>query len=604
MRNLMIGALALVLLFGCIDLGGTTEEGKTELGKELNQTVVVPDTGLISVSGSENLSVVTIRAAKTNGRWQFPLQDYPDEFLAAGLYSDTFIRLNRSHMAWLYPGEDIWLTPMVKDGKGVLFNAVYSKEVADCDADMVDVLGRGYPLSDLTDGSSFVNDDKWKVALEKEGGCVKRIVIYLDGYFSDLQDGEQISLFRNDNTVLFGFEDMANEPKVKVIATRPAWNEAAGSPAKTMSYNITIAPGLEGEPNYTATYTEGHDGIRIELDRPMPMYNNPECPVGDDYVFCGDWDRTDGQLYDIPLMNATWRLVRLEYDTQGGFMLLGKEPQEIDLVDIYLDGYGDFGNGILPNETASVTLGGREWVMSDALDFEPLRALLYRLDRPSTSLEIPWGRAVSAGGDYLYYYRPVEDYAHGTARGVFYKYSDMRELQSGRDGIMLGWENGSGMMSLKSIFIPAGTFPRPAAASLNVISLEDRIEAAPECLVLDSPGKYSLAGSDEGTPCVIIESSDVALDCQGRSIKNTVRANIGILVKGGRNVSIENCDISGFGYAIDMPGTEASIVRNNTFQPCYIGIMGYKGTDNQIEGNNDASCQRQIVQSDWSSIFG
>src|SRR5271157_2164040 len=166
MRNLIIGALALILLFGCIGQSAPTQ--KAELGGKLNQTVRIPAASLISVGGEENLSVVTIRTANST----FPMQGYPDEFIDAGLYSDSFIELNSTYMKWLGPNESIWITPMIRDGKGVLFNAIYSNEIS-CNDSVVKILGKDYPISSLENGSSFGNDDKWKVVIE-ENGCLER----------------------------------------------------------------------------------------------------------------------------------------------------------------------------------------------------------------------------------------------------------------------------------------------------------------------------------------------------------------------------------------------------------------------------------------------
>ncbi|MEW6035244.1 MAG: hypothetical protein AB1529_01410 [Candidatus Micrarchaeota archaeon] len=222
MRILLFGIFAALLLSGCIIPEQPAGE-RGEIEKELVASPPVQQEGLIIAGGDGKLSVVTIKAANASGRWQFPLENRTDEFAWAGLESDAYIELNRTHIAWLGDGESIWLTPMIRKGdKAVLFNAVYVNEPGDCGAAPLTMLGREYAAAGLQDGSSFENDDKWKVAVDSSAGCVKKVAIYMDGYFSDLGDGDQIPLFRNDNTVLFAFEGLGDEPQARLIATRPA----------------------------------------------------------------------------------------------------------------------------------------------------------------------------------------------------------------------------------------------------------------------------------------------------------------------------------------------------------------------------------------------
>lgn len=218
MKSIFAGMIALVLLFGCIS---TEIPEKEELEVELEDVGVGTPDNYITVAGNDTHSVVTIKAAEENGKWQFPLQDYEDEFLFAGLHSDSFIVLNSSHISWLGDGEEIWLTPMIRSGEQtILFNAIYSMDL-DCDDAAVPILGKLYSRAQLEDGSRFGNDDKWKVAWENKGGCPARAIIYLDGYFYDIKSGEEIELFRNDGTVLFRFERLGDGPVIKVKATKP-----------------------------------------------------------------------------------------------------------------------------------------------------------------------------------------------------------------------------------------------------------------------------------------------------------------------------------------------------------------------------------------------
>jgi len=212
--------LSLILLFGCISQQPIPEQGEIPQEEAINISQE-EKVSLITVSGDEDVSVTEIKAKWTRTKWQFPIEDHIDEFIGVGLHSDSFIKLNNSHVKFLDDNETIWIHPMIQSGnRTVLFDAIYAREV-NCNESMVSILGKEYEMSKLKDGSSFEFDDKWKIGLEKEGDCTKRVVIYLDGYFYDLGNDEQINLFRNDNTILFKFNNIETEPYVSIIGTRP-----------------------------------------------------------------------------------------------------------------------------------------------------------------------------------------------------------------------------------------------------------------------------------------------------------------------------------------------------------------------------------------------
>lgn len=220
-RVLLALAFGLLLAYGCL----TQDEGdltKEELRGKIPEMAESPSSGLITVSGDANLSVVKIEASRKGAGWQFPIEDHEDEFIRIGLHSDSFIRLNSSQLMFLDEEEAIWLHPMAEGNGTVLFDAIYSRDIDNCSADAVRLLGKDYGATHLVNGSTFESDDKWKVGLEKKYGCLERIVIYLDGYFYDLGEGDQISLFRNDNTILFVPDSSGGAPAVRIIGTAPS----------------------------------------------------------------------------------------------------------------------------------------------------------------------------------------------------------------------------------------------------------------------------------------------------------------------------------------------------------------------------------------------
>ncbi len=335
MKKIIISLVLLAMLAGCLGQAGTAQSTKEEVGKALGNVTAAPVKELISVSGSDNLSVVSISAVNQNGSWLFPMKDYEGQFQSAGLYSTAFIRLNDSQISWLDSGERIWLTLMVRNGTGVLFNAIYSNDAVNCSAGNVRILGRDYALSGLRNGSSFLMDDKWKVVLDSKGGCPSRIVIYLDGYFYGMKDNERIPLFRNDNTVLFGFDSLESGPVAKVIATmhaemnvtatakepEPSNVTAAVEPEVTSSNSTAMAEEPELGPSetthtlrirwgwtndsYNETIATNATGMSISFDPALPVFSVSLCdPPGVQDENC----LSDNNLY---INGSQWAIARL-----------------------------------------------------------------------------------------------------------------------------------------------------------------------------------------------------------------------------------------------------------------------------------------------------
>lgn len=356
MYSLKIAAciLAVAALLGCISMNEKSPQTKEQFGKSLNMTTGVPPLDLITAGGDDNISVVTVRSTNKSGKWLFPAQDYDDEFLFAGLHSDSFMMLNHTQIRWLDDNEAIWLTLMRWNGSGVLFNAVYSNRIATCNASGISILGKEYPLSQLKNGSSFLNDDKWKVAVESENGCAKRVIIYLDGYFDGLKESDQIPLFRNDNTILLQFGNLASEPEATVIGTRPPES------FKVKMINETILPPVsitDAETNMTfiENQTLNESGLQISFMPPIPICDEGQRCETDRYypddfkspvstndpfyelqiVYWGEeksWENANTQKLTsshrvlIDIMGDGWTLAAIRYGAAfGDDIVLGKE---------------------------------------------------------------------------------------------------------------------------------------------------------------------------------------------------------------------------------------------------------------------------------------
>lgn len=110
---------------------------------------------------------------------------------------------------------------------------------------------------------------------------------------------------------------------------------------------------------------------------------------------------------------------------------------------------------------------------------------------------------------------------------------------------------------------------------------------------ISAPGTYCLVNdldtSQNGGGAIVINASNVRLDCNGRTIRNKNSANSDVgIASGGRNgVSIENCGIDGFeeGIHFDVRSNSVSI-RNNTVRNARTyGILTW-GNSIEITGNS------------------
>jgi len=449
--RLLVCALALMLVFGCL-VPQEKAEAKDEIGKTLNISVKVPEKGLISVSGDENLSVVTVRAANVSGRWQFPMQDYAGEFESAGVYSVSFIKLNRSQIPWLEKDEAIWLTPMIRNGKGVLFNSVYTNEVANCSAGTVKILGKSYELDKLKRGSSFENDDKWKVALERPGGCVKRIIIYMDGYFSDLKDGDQIPLFRSDNTILIEFNSLASNPHVRIIATMPLQvhgtlpkdrtNETLTNEGTYVGYvNKINDPDIGAEYNFNQSIEA--DGIHMEFDPPLGV--------------C--WHcYADNSTYDRWLSDNLWYLTQAHHlyldigDKRWVLSEFGKGPESSRFV------LAKEGSTTMLNLGESISADGKKLVFDSFNESDGIMRAIFRYNAGDNNLSIAIDEGGMAGfgkGHIRLWKFARASVAMASWIDVSYL-SETLDLADPKNNATLIWVNPDSWenASLKSIFIP------------------------------------------------------------------------------------------------------------------------------------------------------
>src|SRR4030095_9853231 len=92
------------------------------------------------------------------------------------------------------------------------------------------------------------------------------------------------------------------------------------------------------------------------------------------------------------------------------------------------------------------------------------------------------------------------------------------------------------------------------------------------CSLIDSSGTYTLNSSVSGAPftyyfgsystCMLVNASNVVIDCQGNSIDG--RLSSGIVPLSSTNLTVKNCVLTG-NIGIDILGLANGTITNNTF---------------------------------------
>ncbi len=132
--------------------------------------------------------------------------------------------------------------------------------------------------------------------------------------------------------------------------------------------------------------------------------------------------------------------------------------------------------------------------------------------------------------------------------------------------------------------VPSGTTAKPpkkAATATTIVTVS-------ECgRIVGEPGEYSLetdltfAGADQ---CLTISADGATLDCRGHSISSNHKGT-GILITGSSNVTVANCTISKFYYAVRLENSRGVGLKGNTLKGTYHGIRISDTNSSTILGN-------------------
>jgi hypothetical protein len=437
MKKLILGILMLFVVFGCITQQSEDNTLKPDMADEIENNTFSVSQPVIEVLQSGDVSVVQINSVSKDGGSEnvFALDEYPSQFDDVELYSDSFIQLNNSQIEWLEDSERVWITPMLDNGTGILFNAIYSKDV-ECNDEKVTILGKEYELDKLENGT-VGGDDKWKARVEVEGEptepgssyndvCPTRVVIYLDGYFSDLANDEQINLFRNDNTILFEFKQLGDIPQIIITATKPIGTIAQ----QYGTFNFTIIDNYD-----VAAYNESividKNGFSAIFEPPIP-----ETAQGIDI----ELERTDTHDVKIDMPNGEWSIITMKNKT----LVIGKE------VGTYRPNHGD-----------SITIGNRTWIFWN-WSTEEMWATLMDGDN-GEKMNITAGDMVASEGMYLnVWIVSTLGYGWGSNWVWLSTFDETINLTDPQNNVTVEWgtrelEEGGQQDTLESIYVPSSS---------------------------------------------------------------------------------------------------------------------------------------------------
>lgn len=257
MKYMIFVMAALVLLLGCI----TPQVPETHEPENIT-SVEVP---VVNEGGPvEKFSIESVNGTFQHTDYEFTQFDYRYPYgvnpFADGMggnlgkTSTAYIVVGSSNLKFLSSPCNIeqeqafWFNLKTKDEKGIIFEAAYSvvlmRYISD-ECATIPFLGKEYeievvdkPESNedkivrggevklkevgsesyivLQDGGSLNNDDKWKVVLGWKNGELVKIIVYMEGYYYDIEEGEEVQLF-GSSEVVASFENLDSNPVFKLV---------------------------------------------------------------------------------------------------------------------------------------------------------------------------------------------------------------------------------------------------------------------------------------------------------------------------------------------------------------------------------------------------
>jgi|GEM_PF-6732360 len=457
MKNLIVLA-AIVMLFGCV----------AQPAPEENVSTAVTNMSNVSVPGD------AFAAKAVDGKFMtvdYSFLDNSNPFSDGaggdlGKTSTAYIKIDQSNLNFLAGGCDgnekqaFWINPIVREGKGIIFDAVYSIDTeGDCynlkflgreywvigsfpPNTTGSVLRRGgeivlrdkttYEVVELKDGSSLNNDDRWKVVLGWKNNKLAKVIVYMEGYFYDIEEGEKIGLFGSEELMAM-FEDLGSGPVFKLIAVAP-------SSVKT-------------EETAGSQQTVQEDEVSVRFEPPLPVYYSQHGAENQDREYL-----KVNQGVNVSILNKSFVLTCLEFDnrTNSSRVCLGDDEINEVLHGYYCDEYSPTYLNINGKKIGFVDL---------SIKTDNVTAIMCELSDNETCEEKDWFRVPAhestplpdGGILYIGVYQPCAYTFCNRYINISY-FSREIILEDGVDGVKLTWENETSWNpSLRSISIPANS---------------------------------------------------------------------------------------------------------------------------------------------------
>jgi len=122
--------------------------------------------------------------------------------------------------------------------------------------------------------------------------------------------------------------------------------------------------------------------------------------------------------------------------------------------------------------------------------------------------------------------------------------------------------------------------------SRPLISCHEKITSRfPSKIILTEEDPIVKQGCDNGDG-LIIQQNLITLDCNGYSIKSSTGRFSGIALRSRFGVTIKNCNIFGFGSAVEMTNSNKNVIVDNSLSGLDAGVLlGGKSRDNIIKNN-------------------
>ena len=143
--------------------------------------------------------------------------------------------------------------------------------------------------------------------------------------------------------------------------------------------------------------------------------------------------------------------------------------------------------------------------------------------------------------------------------------------------------------------------------SRPLISCHEKITSRfPNNIILTADDPIVKQGCDNGDG-LIIQKNLVTIDCNGHNIKSSTGRFSGIALRSRFKVTIKNCNILGFGSAIEMTNSNKNVIVDNSLSGLDEGVLLDGRTKDNIIKNNYFSGKLGInsnTRSGGTLIFG